>query len=422
MAETEDKSLSDGNATDEGLPDFIDTSAADDSGIVETDGGADEATSGQAEPPPAPDDVSGTDEVALAEAEAAAAAAAAEAAAAKARFQAVKVKAQKAPARKKAKPPTPPPPPKKRAPKPVPHRPRVDVEPNPEGLFDNKAVDEAAGVGYVPPAPYLRGRRSIIALIISVLSVVFVLVAIFVISGDQALSHDMECFFDGKLKECKRLEADRLMEQWAAEDRASRNRYGDMDLSYFPADAKVTITQVKFVQEGLTGATKKDEEKALDNPSLHLDKAKQQLIESLPLRNLAIFQAQKAADGSVEQIFTYEYRLKFEREGYETFLINYKPEHWKQMPAGENERPKVKVSKTNRQQVDWRDTLELTPTLATTKANFLKAMGDLLCLMKTKQLPIPEDTIDLYEDGIKKLKEARKPKKKPDPEKEKSST
>ena len=343
--------------------------------------------------PDGSDSADGPDsEVSLAEAEAAAAEAAARAAEAKAKAAAAK-KAKKAKQAKKAA-----------AARAAEQVPRVEVAPGAEGLFDQKNVDEAAGDAWTPPAGYMQERRGLIAIAVSVLIAIGSVIAVFVISGDTAMSKDMECFFDNRLKQCKEAEAQTLKDRWDAEDRAARNRYGDVTLSYFPADATVKIVQTRFEHngqeyiKGKQGSGTEVGKKELENDTQK--KKPEDQIEQLPLKNLAIFEATKKADGSVDKAYTYSYELTIERPGYETFKMDYTVDDWKKV-GPDNEQVVTKIA--NKRRVSWRDGLELVAKPETLKVNFIKAMSEVVCQMKVRELVVPEGG-DLWDEGISKIK------------------
>lgn len=171
------------------------------------------------------------------------------------------------------------------------------------------------------------------------------------------------------------------------------NDYGSLTLVYTPKDAKVTITQNKWVQDCskthgdkellkcLEKPVDKDKTKPivkdLDNPSLHLDASKKQILDSLPLNDLPV----KEASDDRKTISHYEYLITMQREGYKPrkFYITNDP----------NRKPGIKDAQLivwvlrgpGLYMADFQGA-DLEPLPETAKDNYVKATIALYCVDK----------------------------------------
>lgn len=318
-------------------------------------------------------------DVAQAEAEAAAAAAkaaAARAAAAKAAAAAAKAKAKKAKVEdgadepeSEASEPAPAPAPKarkkKRAKKA--EEPLVHMHPHSEGLFE---VNEQGTTEVAVPIerPFRDGRSMVAIIVLSIVLLVSAGAAAY-IATDEQLSQDITCFFEGRVYECKNAAKIAQEARWRELDRKAQNQYGDLTLIYFPADAKVAITQTVFTQDGLNGTPGEGEAKVIPNKSTDLKPG--QTIERLPMLDLPIFEATKKETGEVDKVYTYRYDIEITREGYEPRKFSYGQDDWQRVGPGNLT-------------IDWKG-VDLVPKPETLKENFRKAMLQLFCALKAKE-------------------------------------
>ncbi len=400
MGEGADKSKKDASTGEPegGLPEFIVTEGAEDA--ADTTAAAEETQAEASSDAGA--ELSAEEALAIAEAEAAAAEAAAKAAAAAAAAAAAKAKAEKVKAAtsdtveasaegkgKKGK--------AKgggdkakdvakaaatKAPEPEPE-PILVIKPSAEGLFEGK-VDEKAAESFIPDEPF-RGGRSKVAIGAFAVVLLATVGGGAVIASNERLKTDVQCFLEQRLDECKGAEKRALEARWKDEDLKARNRYGDVTLVYFPPDAKVKVTKTTYTQEGLSGAPTKSGEEEIKNATSDLKPG--QTIERLPLLNLPIFESEKNEQGDVTTVFTYEYKLEFEREGYEPRTFTYRIDDWQRVGPGN-------------EIIDWKG-LDLIPKPETLMANFAKAMGQLHCALKDnkKAKGLDPESLGLVEES-----------------------
>ena len=267
---------------------------------------------------------------------------------------------------------------------------RIDLlklQPSEEGIFADAGTGWAFGTepDELDGAEELafRRKRNMLSMAIIVVVALITVGGGFVIWTDEVLRQDLTCFISGTIEECKTAEKKRLQRHWFDEDIKSRNKYGDVELVYFPQDAQVRIHQVKYEQAGLNAIRKPVGETEIKNKSLEL--AAGETVERLPLTDLAIFESLKADDGSVSMVFTFEYRFEFSREGYKTRSITLRETDWQRIGPGNLV-------------YQWPG-LDLVPEPETVKANFAKAMGEVFCLMKLKGIEdwqaVPEENFEL---------------------------
>ncbi len=282
----------------------------------------------------------------------------------------------------------------------------VIVKPHSEGLFEAVAPPAEDIDSYDFDSNFGNtNKRSLIALaIIAVVAVVTVAV-VFLVASDEEQVNEMRAFVGGQIVEHKTAEVKKLKARWRDEDRKSQNKYGDVTLTYFPQDLQVEVTKVTYHQSG--GAWRKNlaDRKEVGREPIPNDTAKLkegQTIERLPLLNLPIFESEKVAQadlanagagcdpackdpfphciggqcvqvGSVKDVYYYDYVLKFSREGYHPIEKKLTPDNWTRVGPGN-------------QIIEWQG-LDLVPKPETVMANFAKAMGEIFCLMKLKEIP-----------------------------------
>jgi hypothetical protein len=141
----------------------------------------------------------------------------------------------------------------------------------------------------------------------------------------------------GKYKESlRKAQEDRIRDIEAV----TGNKYGSLTLFYSPKNAQAFIKEFKYTQdcsqhadetELLNCLRKKPDytqtavTRDVDNPSLHLDKAKKEIIEQIPLNDIPIQEASE--DRKI--VYRYEYEIRIEAEGYHPryFFITGDREH-----------------------------------------------------------------------------------------------
>ncbi|MGB0588467.1 MAG: hypothetical protein ACPGU1_02195 [Myxococcota bacterium] len=254
--------------------------------------------------------------------------------------------------------------------------PVVWISPHAEGIFEGHPVDEKEIANWEPEAPYGGTGHNKIALMVMTVAVVGILGHLLLIGASESRSQELQAFVDGNIVEYKTAEVLRLKKQWRDEDRRARNIYGDVTLTYFPADSTVKVSQVTYFQEGESWRKELADRKEVGRKDMPNETAKLtegQTIERLPLLNLPIFEAEKGENGSVNKVYSYEYELEFTREGYHPQKKTWRQDNWQRIGPG------------NRI-IDWSG-LDLVPKPETIKENFANAMGDIHCLMKLHELP-----------------------------------
>ena len=226
---------------------------------------------------------------------------------------------------------------------------------------------------------------------------------------------------------------------WKAEDYRSRHVYGDATLLYFPEDARVDVYQTKYAQEGkawtrneagpgemicdathveiapegiITDALKAHKrcERELKNKTAELKE--NQFLKELPLKNLPVFETDKCTDqekswnaaeavckvggteyklGAVMAAYTFEYRIKLSREGYEPREFVWRKNDWRRGAPNFS--------------MDWPG-VDLIPKPETRMKNYAQAECALYCYQVMKEVAyneIDKDTLEriLNRNGFK---------------------
>lgn len=253
-----------------------------------------------------------------------------------------------------------------------------------------------------------RGNFFTPPVIVTIVVLILSAIGLAIIYSVPTLREQFEHLLAGQLgaykEQLRKMEEDRIREI----ESLTANKYGSLVLFYSPKDARVTITERKFTLDcskakddvalieclkGRIDYSQTPVERQIDNPSLHIDRSKREIVEQIPLNDIPI---QEGSDDR-KVVYRYEYQILIEREGYypRTFYI-----------TGDKERPPIKDVEmlywTQRGPgfftVDFQGA-DLMPTPETAKENYVKARKDLLCLDRDveKKLKagkkISEDTV-----------------------------
>jgi len=187
----------------------------------------------------------------------------------------------------------------------------------------------------------------------------------------------------------RRKEVDRIRQI----EMLTANDYGSLTLMYTPKDAKVKITQYMWVQDcsgtqseanllkclekPLDKNATKPKIRELDNPSLHLDASKKQILDSLPLNDLPV----KEASDDRKTINHYEYSIEMQREGYKPrkFYVTNDPK--RKSPLKDAQKIVWILRGPGLYMADFQGA-DLEPLPETAKDNYVKATIALYCVDK----------------------------------------
>lgn len=208
-------------------------------------------------------------------------------------------------------------------------------------------------------------RSSKFGLILFGLCIAMIVAGALIISGNEQWVADLKCFLGGDIVKCKMAKVEALQAQWAKEDAATTPRYGDLVLTYFPQDAKVTILQKVTHQQGFDGPMGQTEEILIPNKSHELKE--NEIVEQLPLVDLPILERERDQEGNIKEVKHYTYTIKIERDGYEPREFTFEPDDWQRLG------PDVNWS------IAWQG-CDLVPKPETIKEPFAKAMREMYCL------------------------------------------
>lgn len=153
---------------------------------------------------------------------------------------------------------------------------------------------DAFGEGVWPPK---KPSDSFAMMVLGGVVTIF-LISMFAMSGPR---ESFQCFFDGKLQECKLSEQIKLADEVREKDYKQRNRYGEIELFYGPQDSQVEIDVIKFVETEEQFMSRIDPRQGtdirghndfavvkcrLDNESLHL--AEGETVPKITLKSLPV--------------------------------------------------------------------------------------------------------------------------------------
>lgn len=225
--------------------------------------------------------------------------------------------------------------------------------------------------------------------IISIVVGVLTLTGLGIIYTNPVLTEQFQAMMAGELGKYKEQLRQAREDKIRDIEMATGNKYGSVALFYSPRDAKVSIEQYRFkldcAKAGDDDAllnclrtrvdyTQAPEVKPVDNPSLHLDKAKKEVVEQIPLNDIPI------QEGSEDRkaLYRYEMKVTIDAEGYypRTFYF-----------TGDKERPTVsdvellfwEQKGPGIYMADFRGA-DLLPKPETAKENFKKARLDIACI------------------------------------------
>jgi hypothetical protein len=226
----------------------------------------------------------------------------------------------------------------------------------------------------------------IVSCIVGILTVI----GLIIVYSSPSLSEQFSAMLSGELgkykEQFRKVREDRIREI----ENLTSNKYGGVTLFYSPRDAKVTITERKYKLDCSTAAdedkqllclrgridyNQKPEERQIDNPSLHIDRAKKQIVDQIPLNDIPI---QESSEDR-KQVFRFEYLIQIERDGYypRRFFVTGDKDH----PVTEKEvEPLFWEQKgPGIYMVDFRGA-DLMPSAETAKENYIKARLDIACV------------------------------------------
>jgi len=227
--------------------------------------------------------------------------------------------------------------------------------------------------------------------IVTIVVVILSLIGLGIIYSNPVLREQFEALLAGELgtykEQLRKAQEDKIREI----ERLSANRYGSVTLFYSPRDARVTILERKYKLDcsntenddqlleclrGKVDYSKEPETKEIDNPSLHIDRTKREIVEQIPLNDVPIQEASE--DRKI--VYRYEYLITIEREGYHPRRFLF---------TADKERPPLQDVETilwiergpGVFMADFRGA-DLLPKPETARENYVKARKDLLCLEK----------------------------------------
>lgn len=205
---------------------------------------------------------------------------------------------------------------------------------------------------------------------------------IFIISNEE-LRDRLFAFFTGEIIKQKKAEKEAFLKKMREIETLTANRYGTINLTYSPKDARVDIIEFKYTQPveeyvkriKLGGDLKASAvTREIDNPSLHLEKGK--LIQQIPLQNIPILETSEDS----KNVHIYEYEIKISKEGYETRRFYLQPLESHRIVEG----AQVLVWKEMGPAIFLVDFAgcDLIPKPETAKENFKKAWTEIHCFRK----------------------------------------
>lgn len=257
-----------------------------------------------------------------------------------------------------------------------------DEEEGGHGRTEDEVVEDARQ----PKGPFFTPPVIVTCVVLALTAI-----GLLIIYSSPTLSEQFNAMLAGELGKYKEQLRKAREDKIRDIENLTGNKYGSLTLFYSPRDAKVTIIEQKYRLD-CSSAKNEDEQLAclkkkmdynqtpetreIDNPSLHLDRSKKEVVEQIPLNDIPI---QEASDDR-KQIFRYEYLIKIEADGYypRQFFI-----------TGDKERPQPKDYETLYWEqkgpgvfmADFRGA-DLLPKPETAKENYKKARKAMVCIDK----------------------------------------
>ncbi|HNU67992.1 MAG TPA: hypothetical protein PKG82_02475 [Myxococcota bacterium] len=239
------------------------------------------------------------------------------------------------------------------------------------------------------PKKILTGS-TITVIIVAVLAAL----SLIVIYSNDNLSEQFDAILKGELgkykEELRKVQEDRIRE---IED-LTGNKYGSVTLFYSPQDAQVMMKQMKYTKDCSSFAaneedvllclkkpfdyTQKPEVKEIDNKSLHLDKEKKEIVDSLPFNDMPIQEANE--ERTIVDAF--EVEIEIIREGYDPRKFHFTGDKNRIGVLGEGWESKYWDQKgPGIFMVDFQGA-DLNPKPETAKNNYMAAVKEMECIKR----------------------------------------
>jgi len=258
-------------------------------------------------------------------------------------------------------------------------------------LTDDEESGTPASVDDVVLDTRKRGPFFTTPVIVILIVLVLSGIGLGIIYSDPILTEQFEALLAGELGEYKEQLRKAQEDRIRAIESLTSNTYGSLTLFYSPRDATVTITEKKYNMDcsgingnillleclrGMMDYSQDPVARQVDNPSLHLDREKKEIVETIPLNDIPIQESSEDRT-SVQR---YEYSVLIEREGYfpRTFYL-----------TGDKDRPAMpEVEMLFWAQVgpgifavDFNGA-DLLPKPETAKENYKLARMDIICVQR----------------------------------------
>ena len=261
-------------------------------------------------------------------------------------------------------------------------------------LLLHREEEEARPVADGPVLDARRPKREkffTIPVIVVMVTVALTALGLLVIYSSAGLREQFEAMLRGELGAYKEQMRKAKVEKVREIESVTGNRYGSLTLFYSPRDAKVTIVQRKYALDctkaqgedallqclkGKVDYSQTPVETQVDNPSLHLDRSKREVVEQIPLIDIPI---QEGSDDR-RTMYRYEMLITIEADGYHPRRFFLTADRERQMGEGwetlywEQKGPNVWM--VNVQGAD------LLPKPETARANYQKALQDWECIRR----------------------------------------
>ncbi len=142
----------------------------------------------------------------------------------------------------------------------------------------------------------MKPRGGATASLIALIAFLCIVSGVAVVWASPKWRGEMQCFFEGRIRECKMAAIYALEAKWKEQDFLQKNKYGQIEIFYSPRDSKVEIQVQKFLEteDAFMDRLKKHVDArttpavicAIDNDSLHL--AEGQEVKKISLPDLPI--------------------------------------------------------------------------------------------------------------------------------------
>ena len=228
-------------------------------------------------------------------------------------------------------------------------------------------------------------QKSRFGLVLTIFSLLVLGGGLFFILGNASMREQVMAFFSGDIARHKMMAKQHIEEAFKEMNNKTKPYYGDVTLTYYPQDAKVSITEsIKHFdtyKAFRSGQVTRTEDKKIPNQTETLKPG--EIVTQLPLNNLPVMTrefygpgiktgkviAVDSMEGADVKVQLHSYKISIEKIGYKTREFEFAPGAWQKIGPAVNA-------------IITFQGADLEPEPETMKANFIAAMKEMHCVGK----------------------------------------